>query len=652
MKPGNICSVAGNNSDDSITDISRSRAFHPVLLLDPVFPLSYTLSNNKQGLIKYGNFRATRDRTFKRFPPDSVGEKVLVNPSVSRALLEAPVTLEPSPTVVGNNPCLFTQGANEENPIKTAWTEGNRPASPRDSVLLLLIIALGFLLRVWGANWGFPLLLHVDEPVIAENAYRMASNHSWDPDFYGRPNHVSIYLHALVFQGISYLKFKAPLAASFPQHILFFYLASRLLTALLGTITIGVAYLIGKEYSTRIGLITALLFSLFPAYVVHAHFITPDIPLTLFVSLVILFTVRYIKNPSPPVLMGSGFFSAVATAEKYPGILSCGLIALAILAARPQGPGWTTPRGRMKACGIAILSFGLALALVSPYLLIHYQKVMSSLILESRPRHLGADNLGYLGNMLFYAGTYFNSAGIILSGFSIFGLYWGIRHCPRELMPVLFGLFYFLMLSGLSLHWERWALPMYITPLFLGGVGIHAAWGLAVQKPKKSLVAFVFLSALGLAFVNQFALGLQSSLVFGYPDTRNISLAYCREHRITESETLYDSYTPFAPRGIMDKFLADYRDRTSNPGKRFIIVSSFMYDRFFAEKERYPTQVNAYNEIFSLPLVAEFNPTERIRPEWLEIKNLAALAGAFFRDRPSAPPRVTGPGIKIFRIGG
>ncbi|MEW6113718.1 MAG: DUF362 domain-containing protein, partial [Thermodesulfobacteriota bacterium] len=79
----------------------------------------------------YDNVREAVDRAFEIFPKDVQGKKVLIkpnvlrasqasegivtNPHVLRAVVEKVETLRPGSLIVGDNPGLFSYGANEES---------------------------------------------------------------------------------------------------------------------------------------------------------------------------------------------------------------------------------------------------------------------------------------------------------------------------------------------------------------------------------------------------------------------------------------------------------------------------------------------------------------------------------------------------------
>lgn len=90
----------------------------------------------------YENVRQAVDRAFELFPTAIAGKKVLIkpnvlrgsapaegivtNPAVLRAVVEKVETLKPASIIVGDNPGLFSYGANEESFSKTGLMEAAR----------------------------------------------------------------------------------------------------------------------------------------------------------------------------------------------------------------------------------------------------------------------------------------------------------------------------------------------------------------------------------------------------------------------------------------------------------------------------------------------------------------------------------------------
>jgi hypothetical protein len=514
-----------------------------------------------------------------------------------------------------------------------------------NKTILLAIIFFGLLFRVIGADWGFPFLLHPDEPAIAEKAFKMIKEETMDPQFYGRPNHISIYANALLYKVAGVLNYRESPVNAFSTNKNFYYLLSRIMVAIWGTFSIFIAYLIGREFDRKLALISALLFAFFSPYVKHSHFITPDIPLTSLILVVILFSIKYLKNPSNISLVFMCLFSALAVGEKYPGALTMPLIAAVIITAN-----FKNRKLIFKKLSMSIVLFLLFLFVFTPYLFINYDRVISSLVLAARPHHAGADGLGFWGNLFFYVREYLSVTGFILLSFSVIGCVYVIKQHRVHSIPIFFGFIYWISLSVLSLHWERWALPMYITPLLLASYGIN----IFIYESAKHgrLIRFAVYSALFLSIFHLIMLSSVRTTILTLDDTRYISYRYSMANGIKEEDSIYQNYAPFAPRGrFWFNFLSHYDDQDYMRDKKYVIVSSNQYQRFFNERTRYSKIVSKYEKIFSLPLVKEFIPTaSSYKKNHLgEIRNIIEGFRFFQSYLMNRGEMTIGPTIRIFR---
>src|SRR5207244_2433275 len=96
------------------------------------------------------------------------------------------------------------------------------------------------------------------------------------------------------------------------------FLAGRLVTALLGVGTIPVVFVLGARlYCRRTGLLAALLYTIAPLAVLHAHFLTVDVPATFFVSLVLLWSARLLSAVRWRDVVIAGIWCGLAAATKY-----------------------------------------------------------------------------------------------------------------------------------------------------------------------------------------------------------------------------------------------------------------------------------------------------------------------------------------------
>ena len=308
----------------------------------------------------------------------------------------------------------------EADPPKRSGRGASGPKRGRlhaRSLLLPAIIAVAFVLRIIGIRYGFPLLVHSDEPVVVEPASHLILAHTLDPNFFARPNHFSIYLSAALYLPVSRLLLHQPFSVVHSTSLSDLYLTSRLVVAVLGTVSVLVAYYVGKEFSTRTGYLLAAAFAFFPPFVEHAHYATPDVPLTLLLLLVVLFTIRFLRDSSYLSLGLAVAAGALATTEKYPGALSLLLIVTVVVVVFARQP-------RKLALTVAgtIIGFGVAVALFAPYLVIRHSEVLANITGQATSGHLGSDGLGLLGNLRFYAHAYYVNSGLLLLIAMFFGL--------------------------------------------------------------------------------------------------------------------------------------------------------------------------------------------------------------------------------------
>ncbi|MDR1560267.1 MAG: hypothetical protein LBS84_11345 [Clostridiales bacterium] len=95
-------------------------------------------------------------------------------------------------------------------------------------------------------------------------------------------------------------------------------------------------------------------------------------------------------------------------------------------------------------------------------------------------------------------------------------------------------------------------------------------------------------------------------------DTRNASVDYTSEIGATKENTSYEGYTPFNPTGpatIFDAFEGGDINKPKNPDLKYIILSSSMYDRFYAEPDEYGGQIAFYDAVkANMPVIKEFKP--------------------------------------------
>jgi hypothetical protein len=247
------------------------------------------------------------------------------------------------------------------------WGNGNVPRHFLiSSFPLLSLVLLALALRLWGITWGLPnqeriLSYHPDEGpnlVLGVLDREGAPRPHLALGFY---NYGGLYFYlwqdaAAVNSAYSFVSLPQTGAPGkpVPESPAAIILVGRLLTALLGALTVWAAYALGNRlFGRATGLLAGALYAIMPAAVVHGHYATVDVPATFFVTLALVCSARLmgkgpnaaqskIQNPKSKISFAfaalSGLFSGLAAATKY----NCGLVLLAPLAALALN-GFETP---------------------------------------------------------------------------------------------------------------------------------------------------------------------------------------------------------------------------------------------------------------------------------------------------------------------
>ena len=471
-------------------------------------------------------------------------------------------------------------------------------------LILMLIIICSSIFVFGGADWGLPTLLHADEGTIVNPAIKMLQNRSFEPDVFYRPDHLLIQINMLIYRVLVFL-YGVTIENINDIGIEVFYLTARVVTGVFAVGSIILGYLIGKKYSNFVGLVSAFLFGFFPLYITHSHYATPDVPTVFFMLLFIYATLDYMQKPSFKNLILMALVTAAFITIKYPGAILCGMIAISVIVSSIVEKRYARIFKHGVSAIILVLAF---IFLISPVLILKFDNVRQAFINEARSTHLGADGLGVSGNMLFYINSYLTASGIILLIFFFFGCYALLSRKQSILknIPLFYSLIFWICLSCMPLHWERWGLPMYVSPLLISAIGIGKVYEIIKANKgflkRRKLCFGIFTAVLCVSALNFITSSYANLLAFILPDTRVVSQAYCEENGINESNSVFEGYTTLNPSGSttkMDAFekMEDDVYYLGNNRIENIIISSNMYDRFKREPTRYTEQVSFYNSL-------------------------------------------------------
>jgi hypothetical protein len=515
------------------------------------------------------------------------------------------------------------------------------------STALAVILVGGTVLRFVGLRWGLPLTLNSDEWVIVHGAIDMAKRNSFEPPYFFRPDHVEMQLSNLAYLAYSHLLHGSRPETLYASNPAPFFLISRVITACFGVAMIVVAYLIGRRFARGIGVISAFFVAFFPPFVNHSHFATPDVPLTFACMIVILGCMRYLSSSSWGSLLMACFGVSVAIAIKYPGALGAIMIAITVIVSGARARLWSRILWHGAAAIAAVVGF---LFVISPVLFTNSQAVVSSIIGNAG----GSDGLGWFGNMRFYAGGFANAAGLVMLACFVLGVVWSIHSRLLQSLPMWLGVFFWVTLSGLPLHWERWGLPMYLTPLLMAPIGAYYSLRYVLDNGAAPWLRWGAVGLGAVMVVNLVVGAVVATVQFLSKDTRTVATADFAARGINNTNAIAEGYTPqfpgtarfmfgsFEVRGGRLVVRSQNHDRSV---PRYVVSSSDIYDRWkepkFVSEHQFYAMLNT-----QYPLLTTYNPV-LVQPTVLEITSIWNALG-YVRD--VAKGGLSGPTIKLYEI--
>ena len=482
-------------------------------------------------------------------------------------------------------------------------------------LLIGIITVIGLYLRVLCCNWGAPLQLHPDEPTIVDSAIDMLERHSWEVNVYNRPDHFEIKCNALLFSVFSQIKYNIPAYEAFGEHKMAFYKLARMYTTFFGTAMIPLAaafvgqlLINAKEKHKQIAQIfAALLISFSCIFIEHSAYATPDVVIAFFVLLFSYTLTNYITENKEKYLYISAGIIGIGVTIKYPAAILSIPLAVSVIYRKIENKSTKVIKTALICIGIVI---GTAF-FIAPNLFINYESTYQTFISEARPNHLGADGLGFWGNLLFYLRQSIQDQSWLSLLFVLISIVYIMNRWDKRWLILLVGLAFWVCMSVLSLHWQRWGTPMYIFYILLSAIGVAVSFSfldfyqkkIAQQKWIILCCKYILMGGVAIWIVSLGFSGICFTVSRTLPDVRNVALSYTNSNNINSSDAISEGYTPFIPVWAPDSISSFLQsDNTVKPKiefatKKYLITSNIFKDRYMNERNRYQSQCAFYDAI-------------------------------------------------------
>lgn len=505
--------------------------------------------------------------------------------------------------------------------------------------LLSLIFIAGAALRFYGLDFGLPQQFHSDEPRKVGVIHDMYARDSWDPQYFLHPS-LLIYSSIAIKPVRDLLGLKSPPGSDY-------FMAGRTVSALAGALSILLLYLVAaKLFGRETGLLAAAILALLPLHVTCSRYMKEDALLVFNLLLSLFFVVKALKEDRAWAFFVAAFFAGVTASSKYTGALA--LVPILFAPWFASRSFWPDRKWLMRALLVLPL-VPLGFVIFTPYSILNSAKFLSDFGFEQKHMEVGHTSAVDAWSQYWM----FHVINSIVPGmtlpvtlftfFSCGVLLWR-RKVEDLLILGLIATFY------LPAEWVK-AKPApqpdrYILPC-LPFLAIAAAEVVRVLKSRQLVLPTVALSLLLVLYPALRSLHLSSEIK---NDTRD-RMAQWMLSNITAGSKILVNGAGYAPQFSENQFtvtslsrtkpLEFSLDRLREGGQEYVILSSFVYDRYLEEEEAMPYMRERLLEIFSkLPLVREehaqygpygfHNPTLRLYS--LKDEDISALRRAKPRD--------------------
>lgn len=506
------------------------------------------------------------------------------------------------------------QRFSSDNLAKKHWSAG---------LIVLLLMVLGFGLRVWGIKYGLPYLYHPDEPLL-QNALTMVKTNDLNPHFFGYGS-LFFYINAAVYWLYYQMGRMVGLFSSvtdipdlqiigmgvgralMPTEVI----AGRLVSVFLGTLCIPAAYWLGTRLSgRRAGLLSAVFVTVSAPLVIHSQFITPNILATLLVSLTLAALVW--SNPQRPylssILIGLAFGCAVAS--KY----NAALLIIPLGVTYFLQYGWRMIK-RPDLYFIPVVA-GLAFLAVTPYALLDFTKFWSDTLYHLEYYRV-VSHPGMEGNTVGFYLTYLLKQEGLMVFLSIVPVVGYIRTRNRTgLILASFAIPYTLYISTLNVRNDRTILIALPILLIMAADVLGSAWQRILKSDSRrfrqwalaSLAAFIILSTAYLMYKTT-----EANIKNTTPDAREYARQWIETNIPDGTRIAIESYSPFIDPAhysvaYFPQLTLNSPDWYSQQDYDLLVFSSGQFARFYANPERYSEQVSMYDALWErFPEIAHFD---------------------------------------------
>ena len=325
-----------------------------------------------------------------------------------------------------------------------------------------------------------------------------------------------------------------------------FYLISRYFTALIGTATVYIVFLVTKMlYKKEIALTAAFFLGMSFLHVRDSHFGIMDVAATFLVMCSYIFIFRSGETRKVKDYFFAGLFAGLAASTKYLGVLLVLPLFISHQFVIGEEGAKFSKRLIDKRLMFFIFSFIVFFIAASPHFIRDYSFILSFLSSQGRyleeQRHI---NLGY--GWIYHAKvSLFYGAGWTLLISAIVGALSFLRRTPKKaLVLLIFPAVYYFLVGGSHVVITRYMVPLIPFVCITGAIFVPGL-GSRLFNNKKGPAKGFFTILLALIIISPSAYSLlRFDKLLATKDNRLIAAEWAQDN-MPQGSTVYQSGTKF-----------------------------------------------------------------------------------------------------------
>jgi len=344
------------------------------------------------------------------------------------------------------------------------------PFARSEVVILGVVLLAALALRTWGGFFGLPHVYHPDEGFEVYRAVRLGTG-GFDLERTGKGGYYFLlfleygiyFLGQLVTGAVSGAE---EFTRSFAQNPTPFWKIGRVTTAVLGTLTVALVWWQGRRMgSARAGLLGAAFLAFSFQHVSDSHFVTVDVPMTLFAFWAVVLVVEDLSGRSPLRVRTFAPVAAYAALCELPAfVLFVPFLVAAWLRGGLRAPGGVLSRRTMRPIAATVAIY----CVLNPGVVLGFGRFAGSALSVFAPGvGVGVEPMGVEqsdNHWLFYARALLQSQGPALLALAGIGAAIGVaRRSQGAILHLAFVAAFFVLIavaSGAHLFDPRHVIPM------------------------------------------------------------------------------------------------------------------------------------------------------------------------------------------------